>query len=568
MEERPKSVSSKKSTHIVTDQYFSTHIDKISNELLERCVSNTDLKDESISSDYSTDDTDVDGLAENFFDPFSLKKRDIEKNYVLKICNQMRSFSFVDQEQVDEANVQNFKPDNQTPTPTEYPSEYFDKSSNDDFEYEYTEIIIDDFRKVLDRYDGTVSADNFIRKQLPSPEFFRQKSRSKSSEKLMDMYLILKRMLTKKKYVEATIKMEKESRKNKMKRNMNSNVSLKSRPSTALISASDLPETKEYKPRMVNLIPMKQMNQIENEDNYDTIDDELNERLDATNYYFYSDVAKSDFEYYYDPFKMDIPSHNQEWPYELEFEMERKKIMRSTKPKCNTCKKLPSIKTDEKSKQTKPLREKSNVSSESKYLGHTFNSASRCTSAKNQQTESKKNTGGKNKLILMNNYSDEFDIDKRSKEDEDYKDLKANIRVNKEEHMRKMNILPGKSFHSQRRKSITIEHVPYSQKKLETQKAKVLLTAQRVEVKSDEKNQEKRSEKHLDSTSSASMESSLPKKKPYLALEHQEMFYMIRPNDDCSKSQVCYPFTKMNTKKNKKESTNKKTANRPKTSKV
>ncbi|RMZ98751.1 hypothetical protein BpHYR1_043892, partial [Brachionus plicatilis] len=295
------------------------------------------------------------------------------------------------------------------------------------------------------------------------------------------MYLILKRMLTKKKYVEATIRSE--SRKSKIKRNMNSSSSLKSRPSTGLISASEPPETKEFRPKIVNLIPMKQGGQMDHDDIYDTVDDELNERLDAANYYYYTDVARSDYECYYEPFKLDLAGSDQQWPFELEFELEKKKPQRGAKPKCNSCKKLPSIKSEDKSRVT--VREKSNMSTDSKYMGHTFNSASRCTSAKNvQQTEAGKKAS---KSKVMNNYSDEFDIDKRSKEDEDYKELGASVRVNKEEQMRKMNILPGKSFRSQRRTSISVEHVPVSQRKLETQRAKVLLTAQRLEARPAEK---------------------------------------------------------------------------------
>ena len=578
LDARPRSVVSRKSAQTITDRYFSTHIDHITSELLGRCKS--DMKDEaSSSSDYNTDETDMDDLDQDFIDQFSLEQPNVEKNYVLKICNQIKTFNFVGQERLEmEPSGAVFRQEEQASAPSgiEFPSEYFDKTFNQNFEYEYTEIMIDDFRKVLDRYDGSVSADAFIKKHLPSPEFLsdlvKQNKRSHSKQNIMDMYFVLKRMLTKKKYVEATIRMEKETKKNRIKRNMNSSSSLKSRPSTALISASDIPEAKEYRPRLVNLIPMKQMSQIDNEDNYDTIDDEINERFDTTaNYHQCTDVAKSDYEFYYDPFKLDIQNAKQQWPFELEFDMEKKKLNRSIKTKCNTCKKLPSIKTDEK--QTKQMsrvvREKSNVAAnESKYMNPTFNSSSRCTSAKNSDptiTQTKKCTNFKGKTFnVMNNYSDEFNIDKRSKEDEDFKDLKENVRVNKEDHMRKMNILPGKSFRSQRRKSISIEHVPASQKKLETQKAKVLLTVHKIESKLNENcENEAIGNKNLDSNSSTSMESSLPKKKQYLALEHQEMFFM---NGDYSKSQVC--STKMATKKNKKVTENKKTTIRPKTSKV
>ncbi|RNA33603.1 hypothetical protein BpHYR1_045532, partial [Brachionus plicatilis] len=333
------------------DQYYSTHIDQITSELLSRCVSNRDLNNQSDSSSYSSDDTDIDDLEARFLRPFGVQKPSMHKNYVLKICNQMRSLSFVDQDQVDAPASQTLQQAACQPaaSPDQFGAAYFDKSSNDDFEYEYTEIIVDDFRKVLDRYDGTVTADHFIKKQLPSAQFLANQ-RSQSSQKILDMYLILKRMLTKKKYVEATIRSE--SRKSKIKRNMNSSSSLKSRPSTGLISASEPPDTKQFRPKIVNLIPMKQGSQMDHEDIYDTVDDELNERLDAANYYYYTDVARSDYECYYEPFKLDLPGPDQQWPFELEFELEKKKAQRGAKPKCNSCKKLPSIKSEDKSRVT------------------------------------------------------------------------------------------------------------------------------------------------------------------------------------------------------------------------
>lgn len=42
--------------------------------------------------------------------------------------------------------------------------------------------------------------------------------------------------------------------------------------------------------------------------------------------------------------------------------------------------------------------------------------------------------------------------------------------------MRRMNIVPGRTFRSQRRKSISVEHIPPSRKKLDTQRMRVLLS--------------------------------------------------------------------------------------------
>lgn len=55
--------------------------------------------------------------------------------------------------------------------------------------------------------------------------------------------------------------------------------------------------------------------------------------------------------------------------------------------------------------------------------------------------------------------------------------------VNKEEQMRRMNIIPGRTFRSQRAKSISVEHVPPSRKKLDTQTRRVLLTTKSSDVK-------------------------------------------------------------------------------------
>ncbi|RNA11183.1 hypothetical protein BpHYR1_009100, partial [Brachionus plicatilis] len=66
------------------DQYFSTHIDQITSELLSRCVSNRDLNNQSDSSSYSSDDTDIDDLEARFLRPFGVQKPSMHKNYVLK----------------------------------------------------------------------------------------------------------------------------------------------------------------------------------------------------------------------------------------------------------------------------------------------------------------------------------------------------------------------------------------------------------------------------------------------------------------------------------------------------
>lgn len=60
---------------------------------------------------------------------------------------------------------------------------------------------------------------------------------------------------------------------------------------------------------------------------------------------------------------------------------------------------------------------------------------------------------------------------------DELKSTKKYLDVNLREQFRKMNILPGKTFKSQRKKSISIEHVPVSRRKIHTQKTRILLTA-------------------------------------------------------------------------------------------
>lgn len=195
--------------------------------------------------------------------------------------------------------------------------------------------------------------------------------------------------------------------------------------------------------------------------------------------------------------------------------------------KCYTCKKLPVIKTDESNLQAQnvntnsknpkqqiqnqnirpklatstPLKSNKKNENEDKtttitttLLNPTYTSASRCVSAKiqvpNQQlpiaSTSRVNLSSAktNKSVIdvvdftKNNYNNEYSIDKEILDEDDI-NVRKNLIVNKEEQLRKMNILPGKTFRSQRRKSISVDHVPVSKKKIETQKARIPLTVQK-----------------------------------------------------------------------------------------
>jgi hypothetical protein len=198
----------------------------------------------------------------------------------------------------------------------EYPANYFerrkksihywdkyhnlDENRDDYYDFEYGEIISDEFRQVFDRYDATLTADQFIKQQLPPPQYYLPKiqntkllparqqqnelnelkpassinnessnkdpgnilqdndsgisatsvnqNQSKANtpsanpQSKFEMYHILKRMMVKKKYVLATIKLEKEAnnKKPRLKRaltNINAQANVaKPRPITATIS--------------------------------------------------------------------------------------------------------------------------------------------------------------------------------------------------------------------------------------------------------------------------------------------------------------------------------------------
>ncbi|CAF0842004.1 unnamed protein product [Brachionus calyciflorus] len=594
IDQRPKSSSSSITTttalnnftSITNSQFYTSHLDNLTSDLLYDVVVNDDDDDDDVDdkedmnlSYFSTDDDESDLDYQNDLIDFDKSQNNFENNFVLKICNQIRSFSFVNNNKKNKSQETNNNNNNKETqdiqaqtTLTEYPGNFFEKTkSQEDFEYEYTEVILDDFRKVLDRYDATCTADYFIKKQLPSHEYFHK------NEKIVDMYFILKRMLTKKKYVEATLKLERDVNKKKLKRNPTSSSSLKSRPSTAYLMENFLIDSKNYRPKTVNIIPIKHTNcnPIDDEDNYDTIDDEIITNNNNHN--------KIDYDCYYEPFSLDSNVLNQlTWPFELDFDLEKKPGKKLNKTKC---KKLPDLieNNSKKIKNKVVVGKKEDFipsSNSSKYL--------RCESAKNKELSVLKNAS-KSKLIV-NNYNEEFNIDKVNKLDEDYTNPQMNIQVNKEEHLRKMNILPGKTFRSQRRKSISIEHVPVSKKKYQAQKSRILLTTSQSDVNSC-KNNEKAvlaaatngNEKFLECKSFVSLDTEASKKKHALAIEHQEIFKIINPdksngynnkNTKTQRSHTCYPL-ELNLLKNRKETQNsqittknKHAISRPKTSKV
>ena len=144
-------------------------------------------------------------------------------------------------------------------------------------------------------------------------------------------------------------------------------------------------------------------------------------------------------------------------------------------------------------------------------MNQTYNSARRCVSAKMQisKPENSNNNANSNENIEI---IDLNDLSKLSNEDSAEKDslldpeteeliyIRRNIDANKEEQMRKMNLLPGKTFFSQRSKSISIDHVPNSKKKLDTQKARIPFSPSTIQNKANS-NLNKNSVKNLEALS-------------------------------------------------------------------
>jgi hypothetical protein len=130
-------------------------------------------------------------------------------------------------------------------------------------------------------------------------------------------------------------------------------------------------------------------------------------------------------------------------------------------------------------------------------------------------------------------------------ESEEILNIQRNLDVNKEEQLRKMNLLPGKTFYSQRSKSISIEHVPPSQKKIETQKARLPFAMATYQQNKSQQNQQIRLLKNLNSVeingSFLSMNMGRTggivfNSKPNLASQHHEEIYALINNGNKSAS--------------------------------
>lgn len=167
-------------------------------------------------------------------------------------------------------------------------------------------------------------------------------------------------------------------------------------------------------------------------------------------------------------------------------------------------KKFPKLKSqNESSNQTEntkmndPITKKS--ISTSNLLNATYNSARRSISAKLQMPPSDrfnpKSADAMSATSYVNGYlgtenieiidlndlvvtkNDELSVsDGLDFESEELLFSKRNLDLKKEDQLKKMNLIPGKTFYSQRSKSISIDHIPNSKKKLDSQKARIPFT--------------------------------------------------------------------------------------------
>jgi hypothetical protein len=140
-------------------------------------------------------------------------------------------------------------------------------------------------------------------------------------------------------------------------------------------------------------------------------------------------------------------------------------------------------------------------------------------------------------------------------EGEEILNIQRNMDVNKEEQLRRLTLLPGKSFYSQRSKSISIEHVPPSQKRIETQKARLPFTLATYQSKPSQlqQSQQMRLLKNLNSVeingSILSMNmgrsSIVFNSKPNLASQHQKEIYALINNSKSNSSKEVVTLSRL-----------------------
>ena len=445
---------------------------------------------------------------------------------------------------------------------------YFDPNFNEGgFSYKYKKVLNDQFQEIIEQYDGNSPVELTLKQTLPLNEYYvsltanspqisrneksndrqsdNKKSRPKSAKNEMnhdfEMYNILKRMMVKKKYEAATIKMEKAAKNESDKRkrrcqslvapnsstpnllnlvnnnnitssnysnnanannnsnsNNNMNIKIKTRPTSSLsLTASSH-----------TFNGLATSNSLLSKPFAEDDDDEENENLEKNEDYCIGEpvirctkckkkfIPKtsgrqtpstlSDRFDLYDEFKISNEAIKKDvWPYELdtsrmvENNKSNKKNKKQSDAKCYSCRNIVpvEIKTSEQTnfeavQQSKSMNEnifriqiqrsatsyygkKEKLSDQQQYQSPTYTSARRVASAK---------------YINLNNIDLTDSVDK-----DEFHRLKCSHpkqMTSREliQYQRKTSMIPGKTFSSQRRQSITINRPPLSKIKADYDK--------------------------------------------------------------------------------------------------
>jgi hypothetical protein len=423
-------------------------------------------------------------------------------------------------QQVDEKNEQ-------------FPASYFDPNINDgDYNYRYKKVLNNQFQQIFDQFDGNLPVEVLLKQTLSTNDYFSSLNSSnaaishnenprKSSIRLKsgknrknddvgdtvfvnkdyEMYNILKRMMVKKKYEAATIKYEKGNSSDKQrKRRCQSSIYITTNASNLGANSSNSSSSGNIKIKTRPVSSLSALtpsaNSLSNIANSSILskpftedDDEEGENLDKNEDYTivvqtircvkckkkfkskqFGRDTPSDGDLY-DEFKISNETlKKNEWPYELDTNDEIQKKTKSKLFKCYSCANIPvklkltssseshiPIDTENLAKNKKPenIDANKNEKINGEYQSQTYNSARRALSAKSVK-------------LVNQELTDKADKD-------EFHGLKCSHprkMTTKElvEFQRRSSLIPGKTFTSQRRQSITLNRPPLSKIKADYDK--------------------------------------------------------------------------------------------------
>jgi hypothetical protein len=426
--------------------------------------------------------------------------------------------------------------------PASYFDSYFDEN---DFSFKYKRVLDDQFEQIIDQYDGSSPVELTLKQSLPLNEYYAaltssspqisrnekktdndtKKNRPKSAKSEMnaeyEMYNILKRMMVKKKYEVATIKLEeKNSNKtenDKRKRrcqssvapvyssptltninNINQPIKIKTRPNSSLsLNASS-----------INFNGITSTNSLLSKPFAEDDDDEEDENLEnkIEDYSIGDPIIRcvkckkkfvpkssgrqtpstlSDKFDLYDEFKISNDAIKKEtWPYELDTNKvieigSNKKHKKKSESKCYSCKnvppviKIPSFDSNLELEQSKPKNEeifRINIQRSKTSLGNKKERSSFDQQQYQSQTYTSARRTASAKYLNLNNQELTDNVDK-----DEFNRLKCSHpkqMTSRElsQYQRKISMIPGKTFSSQRRQSISINRPPLSKIKFDYEK--------------------------------------------------------------------------------------------------